>query len=79
MEDAALNSTFGGSSLPNDDIIPATIPDVSLVNDATSQVTQLVVASSVATQAQLSATELGLPSTSFKIDKFEGIFSYFSP
>ena len=63
MKAAALKSNFGGSSLPNDDIIPATIPATSLVTYAMSQVAEPVVASPVATHPPLSATELGLPPT----------------
>ena len=63
MEAAALNSTLGRSSLPNDDSIPANITTASLVTDAMIQVTEPVVASPVATQPPLSATELGLPPT----------------
>ena len=60
MEDAALKSTLGGSSLPKDESIPATIPTAYLVTDTMNQVTEPVVASAVATQMKLSATELGL-------------------
>ena len=63
MEAAALNSTLNWSSLPNDDSIPATIPVASLVTDAMIKVTELVVASPVATQPPLSETQLGLPPT----------------
>ena len=49
MEAAALNSTLGGSSLPNYDSFPATIPAAYLVTDAMSQVTEPMVASLVAT------------------------------
>ena len=37
MEAAALKSSLGGSSSPNDDSIPATITAASLVTDAMSQ------------------------------------------
>ena len=63
MEAAALNSTLGGSSLTNNDSIPATINVASLVTDATIQVTKPVVASPVATQLPFSVTELGPPPT----------------
>ena len=52
---------MGGSSLPNNDSIPATIPTAYLVTDTMNQVTEPVVASPVATQPLLSVTELGLP------------------
>ena len=63
MEAATLNSTLGGSNLPNDDSIPANITTASLVTDAMSQFTEPVVASPVATQPPLSVMELGLTST----------------
>ena len=67
MEAAALNSTLGVSSLPKNDSIPATIPGASLVTDSISQITEPVVASPVATQPPLSATELGfLPTPDFR-------------
>ena len=62
-EAAALNSTLGGSSLPNNDRIPVTITAVYLVTDAMRQVTEPVVVSPVSKQLPLSATELGLPPT----------------
>ena len=63
MKAAALKSNLGGSSLPNDDRIPANIPAASLVTDSMSQVTEPVIASPVATKPPLSATDLGLPPT----------------
>ena len=63
MESDALNSTLGGSILPNNDIIFATITAASLVTDSMRQVTENLVASPVATHPPFSATELGLPST----------------
>ena len=63
MEAADLNSTLGGSSLRNNDSTPTTILAVSIVTGSMGQVTEPVVASPVATQPSLSATELGLPPT----------------
>ena len=63
MEAASINSTLGGSSLPNDESIPATIPADYLVTDSMIQVTEPVLASPLATQPSLSAIELGLPPT----------------
>ena len=56
MEAAALNSTLGGLSLPNDYSIPVTIPAAYIFTDTIKQVTEPVVASPVATQSLLSVT-----------------------
>ena len=65
MEAAALNSTLGGSSLPKDDSIPATIPTAYIFTDAMIQVTGPALASPVATHPPLSSTELVLPPTPY--------------
>ena len=77
MEAAALNSTLGGSSLPNDDIIPANIPAASLVTDTMIQVTEPLVFSPVAAQPPLSTTEVGLPPTPDSRPHFKGHFITF--